>query len=134
VPGTCQVRTGLLLAVAADVLCDLFLERLQAREQLARRDRLVGLPRSDEPRSCLDRNFPRGLVGLAVLPIGLLEWLDPVEVDVRESVPLLLVEFDPRARLPSAATACRAMFSLNVVYSAPSWSRSTNRVFPDLVS
>jgi hypothetical protein len=32
-----------------------------------------------------------------VLPIGLLERLDPVEVDVREFVPLLLVEFDPRA-------------------------------------
>jgi hypothetical protein len=34
-----------------------------------------------------------------------------------------------RARRPSAATACFAIGSLNVVYSSPSSSRRTKRVF-----
>ena len=38
-----------------------------------------------------------------------------------------------RARRPSAAIACFAIGSLNVVYSLPSSARRTKRVFPDCV-
>src|SRR4051794_30584323 len=97
VPGTGRARNGLLLAVAADVFCDLFLERLQPSEELFGRDRLPRLTRPDEPGRSLDRDLPRRLVGVAVLLFCLLERLNPVEVDVREPVALLLVELDPGA-------------------------------------
>src|SRR5206468_12520300 len=92
-PSVVRIVRGL----AADVVGDALLERLQPFEQLLRRHGLLRLA-AEQPRRGIDGRLPRDLLhrlGRAAVA-RLLERLDSVEVDVREVASLLLVERDAR--------------------------------------
>ena len=95
-PGTRRVQKGLFLAVAADVVGDLLLERLEPLEELFRRDCVLRLARPKEPRSGLDGGLPGRFIGAFAVDVLALERLDLVEIDVRELAALLLVLLDAR--------------------------------------
>jgi hypothetical protein len=79
-----------------DVLGDTLLEGLERLEQLVGRNLALRLVGAEEPRRGVDRRVPGRLLDLLFvrrLPF-ILERLDVVQVDVRETVPFLLVEAD----------------------------------------
>src|SRR2546423_14423201 len=110
---------GLVRGLAADVVGDALLERLQALEQLLRWHGLLRLA-AEQPRCGIDGRLPRDLLDRlgGAAAVRFLERLDAVEVDVRESAALLLVEGDTRRSPLGSDRVARDLLSEGRVLAA----------------